>query len=135
MVEVRKVCTLHIILTPKVGRHVHHCYTKGSYLALHQMVEGREDSCGTCTLMQFFHIRRLCLLCVYVLVLLCSCCREALLEDLHVVVVVGEVPSVALLVLVAGAPNFDVDLVMVVVDGIIAVVVIAVEVRLATAPF
>ena len=66
---------------------------------------------------------------------LCSCCREALLEDLHVVVVVGEVPSVALLVLVAGAPNFDVDLVMVVVDGIIAVVVIAVEVRLATAPF
>ena len=99
------------------------------------MVEGREDSCGTCTLMQFFHTRRLCLLCVYFLVLLCSCCREALLEDLHIVVVVREVPSVVLLVLVAGAPNFDVDLVMVVVDGIIAVVVIAVEVRLATAPF
>ena len=66
-------------------------------LLLHQMVDGREVSCGTCTLMHFFHIRRLCLLCVYFLVLLCSCCREALLEDLHVVVVVREVPSVVLL--------------------------------------
>ena len=53
----------------------------------------------------------------------------ALLEDLllHLVVVVQEVHSVAgvLLVLVAGALNFDVDEVMLVqkaVDGIIAVV-------------
>ena len=62
---------------------------------------------------------------------------EVVLEDLtlHVVVVVQEVHSVARLVLVAGALNFDVDEVMVVqkpVDDIIAVVV---EVRLLTAPF
>ena len=100
-------------------RLVHHCYKKG--FARGSYLEGREVFCGTCTLMQFSHIGRLCLLCVYFHVLLCRCCREALLENMHVVVAVREVHSAVLLVLV---------------DGIIVVVVIAVVVlvRLATAP-
>ena len=56
---------MHVLLHKKVLQ-------EGCYLTLHQMVEVREVSCGTCILMQFFHIRRrLYLLCVYFLVLLC----------------------------------------------------------------